>query len=125
MLPNDLGYSSRPNKRPRGSDSVSGQPLDASPSSGPSALPMSDDHHMANLSQHAPNVPGPNSSLGPPPVARPRNDDRSRKLSCKECRRYVTFRHPFPLLSVVLTQDSLQQAQTEGMLHLPILTDTH
>lgn len=96
MLPNDLGYSSRPNKRPRGSDSVSGQPLDASPSSGPSALPMSDDHHMANLSQHAPNVPGPNSSLGPPPVARPRNDDRSRKLSCKECRRYVTFRHPFP-----------------------------
>ncbi|KAF7767920.1 transcriptional regulator family: Fungal Specific TF [Agaricus bisporus var. burnettii] len=48
---------------------------------------MSDDHHMANLSQHAPNVPGPNSSLGPPPVARPRNDDRSRKLSCKECRR--------------------------------------
>jgi hypothetical protein len=103
MLPTDSGYSSRPNKRPRGPDSLSGQPLDASPTDGPSVLPMGDDHHVANLSQHVTSsVPGPNLGLGPPPAARPRNDDRSRKLSCKECRRYVIyfFLPPLPFFAL-------------------------
>lgn len=88
MVPNDSGYLNRPNKRARASGSLSELTVDALRPSSPQSNAANDDRPpMSGVSQHLTNTPGPNLALGPTSAARTRGDDRSRKLSCKECRR--------------------------------------
>ncbi|KAF5361070.1 hypothetical protein D9756_004646 [Leucocoprinus leucothites] len=85
MVPTDSGYLGRPNKRARGSSSLPGPSPDSPPPSISPVHTAGSDQAMSNNSQPLNSSTGPNLALGP--VARVRGEDRSRKLSCKECRR--------------------------------------
>ncbi len=88
MDPTDSGYLSRPNKRARASGSLSEPTVDSLPQIPSQSTIAGDDRTMGGVAQHLTSPPAPNLALGPSPVAaRTRGDDRSRKLSCKECRR--------------------------------------
>jgi len=86
MLPIDTGCLGRPHKRPRGSSSFT----ELSPDSPPSTVSPTSSQTMPKASsQHLNHLSGPNLALESTSIARvARGDDRSRKLSCKECRRY-------------------------------------
>lgn len=109
MLPIDTGCLGRPHKRPRGSSSFTGLSSD----SPPSIVSPTSNQTMPKASQHLNHLGGPNLALESTSITRvARGDDRSRKLSCKECRRYSyscsSYSHRLSNVT------SFLQAQTKG-----------
>ncbi|KXN83107.1 hypothetical protein AN958_01778 [Leucoagaricus sp. SymC.cos] len=92
MLPTDSGYLERPNKRARGSGTLSGPSSDSPPPSSSHVANTGNEQVLSGISQQAGSSTIPNLALGPTSVARVRGEDRSRKLSCKECRRRFIVR---------------------------------